>query len=434
MLDIRYIREHPDEVKDALRKKHMIAGLDQLLDMDRAHRKVLQQVESLRAEANALADEIGRAKAEKQENVFAQLLHQADDIKGKLRTLEPAELEQRKKLEEMFLSVPNIPLPDVPEGKDASENVVLREEGEKPHFSFPPKDYLTLAKELDLLDMERAGKVSGSRFGYLKNEAALLEFALVQFVFPRLHKEGFIPIVPPVLIRQDLASGIGYPNFYEGGDAFSVPNDALYLVGTSEHTLIPMHKDEILDASQLPLRYVAFSSCFRREAGSYGKDTKGILRVHQFDKVEMVSFTKPEQSLEEFSFLQRMEEAIVQELKIPYRVIKMCTGDLGFPSAAKQDLEAWLPGQNDGKGEYRETHSASLLTDFQARRLNIRFKSQGSEEGNRELRHVHTLNATAVAIGRMLIAIIENYQQEDGSVLVPEALRPYVGFEQITKK
>jgi seryl-tRNA synthetase len=256
----------------------------------------------------------------------------------------------------------------------------------------------------------------------LKNEAVLLEFALVQFALNRLLKKGFIPIVPPVMIREEMMQGLGYiDSEKDREERYFLEKDKFYLVGTSEQSVVPMHADEIFNEKDLPRRYAAFSTCFRREAGSYGKDIHGILRVHQFDKVEMVSFMKPEDSREEHKFLLAIQEELIRELKIPYRVVALSTGDLSHPSAATYDIEAWLPGQNEGMGQYRETHSCSNTTDFQARRLGIKFRRSGKTE------FVHILNGTAFAIGRMLIAILENYQREDGLVRVPEALQSYMG-------
>jgi seryl-tRNA synthetase len=327
-------------------------------------------------------------------------------------------------LNELLYQVPNLPFDDVPVGKDETENVVLREWGKKPEFNFKFKDYLILAENLDLIDVKRAAKTSGTRFGFLKREAAILEFALINFVFDMLVPEGFIPVVPPVMIKPEPFRGMGY---LERGaeEVYFIPKDNLYLIGTAEQIIGPMHMDEIFKEEDLPKRYIGFSSCFRREAGSYGKDTRGIFRVHQFDKVEMFSFCKPEDSIREHHFFLSLEEKLMQSLKIPYRVVQMCTGDLGDPAAAKYDIEAWIPSQ----GRYRETHSTSNCTDFQARRLNIKYR----DKKTRKLKFVHTINGTAFAIGRTIIAIFENYQQKDGTILIPEVLQKYTGFEKIGK-
>lgn len=429
MLDIRFIRKNPKKVKEGCRKKQVKVDIDRLLELDERHRKLLQDIEALRAEKNKASEKIAKAKGKEK----IKLINEMKEVDAKTDNLEP----ELKKIEEEFnklmLQVPNMPLDEVPVGKDDSENKVVRVVGEKPKFSakggFKPKSYLEIAEKLDLIDTKRAAKVAGSRFGYIKREAVLLEFALIKFAFNTLTKEGFIPVVPPVMLNEKAMRAMGY---LERGseEVYQTKQDGLYLVGTSEQSIGPLHIDEIFAEKDLPRRYAAFSTCFRREAGSYGKDTKGILRVHQFDKVEMFSFTKPEESKKEHQFLLSMEEKLVQALKLPYRVVQMCTGDLGNPAANKIDIECWMPGQN----EYRETHSTSNCTDFQARRLNVRYK-QKTENKEQRTEFVHTLNGTAVAIGRMLIAIIENYQQKDGSVRIPEVLKLYLrGLEVIKAK
>lgn len=316
--------------------------------------------------------------------------------------------------------------PDVPVGKDESENVVLRQVGKKPEFDFEPRDYMEIASVLDLIDIQRAAKVSGSRFGYLKNEAALLEFALVSYAFEILRNENFSPVIPPVMIKRRSMDAMGYIDTEEDRqERYFFPDDDLYLVGTSEQSIGPMHMDEILDENRLPLRYAGFSTCFRREAGSYGKDTKGILRVHQFDKIEMFSFTRPEDSATEHKLMLEIEEKLMQGLGLPYQVVVLCSSDFARPSAATFDIETWIPSE----GCFRETHSTSNCTDYQSRRLNIRFKDK--KTGKTEF--VHTLNGTAFAMGRIIIAILENFQQKDGSVLVPQVLQKYTGFEKIQK-
>jgi seryl-tRNA synthetase len=314
--------------------------------------------------------------------------------------------------------IPNPPLPEVPEGRDETENVVVREVGEEPIFDFVPKDYMKVSERLDIIDTKRAAKVSGSRFGYLKGDLVLLEFALVRLAMDILTKEGFIPVIPPVMLNHKAMDGMGYLT-RGGSEVYQVEKDDLYLVGTSEQSIGAMHMDEILDQRDLPRRYVGFSTCFRREAGSYGKDTK---------EAEMFSFCEPEKSRDEHDFILAMEEKLVRILGIPYRVVQMCSGDLGDPAADKRDIECWMPGM----GEYRETHSCSNCTDFQARRLKVRYRAREQGPGQAKLRFVHTLNGTAYAIGRMIIAIIENFQQADGTVLIPDALKGFMaGIESI---
>jgi seryl-tRNA synthetase len=281
---------------------------------------------------------------------------------------------------------------------------------------------MELGENLDLIDTERAGKVAGSRFGYLKNELPLLEFALINLVMDTVRKEGFIPVLPPVMLKEQMARGTGYFESGDRNEAYYLPDDQMFLVGTSEQSLVAMHADEVLNEKDLPIRYVGFSTCFRREAGSYGKDTKGILRVHQVDKLEMVIFSKQEDSKKEHELILQIEEKLMKSLGLPYQVINICTGDLGRPAAKKYDIETWLPSEN----KYRETHSCSNCTDFQARRLNIRYKDKAGK-----MQFAHTLNGTAFAIGRILIMLMENYQQKDGSIKVPRVLQKYTGFKVI---
>lgn len=412
MLDINFIRQNPDKVKEGCKKKQVKVNIDKLLELDKKHRKLLQEIEALRAEKNKASGKIAQAKGKEK----IKLIYKMKKVDAKGDKLVPKLKKIDGEFNKLMLQVPNMPLREVPVGKNESENKVVREVGDKPKFDFKPKDYMEIAEKLDLIDTKRAAKVAGSRFGYLKNEAVLIEFALIQFVFDILAKERFIPVVPPVMLNEKAMRAMGY---LERGseEVYQTKQDGLYLVGTSEQSIGAMHMDEVFAEIDLPRRYAAFSTCFRREAGSYGKDTKGILRVHQFDKMEMFSFAKPEDSKSEHQFLLSMEEKVVQALKLPYRVVQMCTGDLGDPAANKIDVECWMPGQ----GTYRETHSTSNCTDFQARRLNIRYKNADG------LNYTHTLNGTAVAIGRMLIAIIENYQQKDGSIKIPEALKSYLG-------
>lgn len=420
MLDIKFIREHPDKVKEGVKNKGVEIDIDRLLELDRERRALLQEVEGLRAEQNKATEEIAKTKEGKEKK-----LEEMKELKEGLKDKEKKLGELSEELEKLLLTVPNLPFDDVPVGKDESENKVIREEGERAKFDFTPKNYLEIAEKLDLIDIERAAKVSGSRFGYIKKELVLLELALVKLVMDETAKEGFIPVVPPALISEDSMRGMGYME-RGGEEIYHLEKDNLYLVGTAEQSIGPMHQNEVFSENELPKRYVAFSSCFRREAGSYGKDTKGILRVHQFDKVEMFSFCKPDESRKEHELFLKLEERLMKLLKIPYRIVNICTGDLGDPAASKFDVEAWMPGES----QYRETHSTSNTTDYQARRLNIRYRSL--TDNYSLLKFVHTINGTAFAIGRTLIAIIENYQSRDGSIKVPEALQKYVGFSQIS--
>lgn len=408
MLDIKFIRQNPDKVKEDARKRGVDINIDRLLEIDEERRKLLQEIEGQKAEQN---------KASAQKITDNDKLEQLKELKNKIKELEEKLKEINEEYNKLMYQMPNLLNDDVPEGKDERDNKIIREVGKKIDFDFKPKDYLEIAEKLDIIDTKRAAKVSGSRFGYLKGDAALLEFALIQFAFDILIKEKFIPIIPPVFIKPEAMKGMGYiDSEKDKEERYFFEKDNLYLVGTSEQSVGPMHTDEVFEQSELPKRYAAFSTCFRREAGSYGKDTKGILRVHQFDKVEMFSFTEPQKSKDEHKLLLSLEEKIMQELKIPYRMVHLCGGDLARPSVSTYDIEAWLPGQ----GTYRETHSTSNTTDFQSRRLNIRYKSK---EGTQ---YVHTLNGTAIALGRMIIAIIENYQQKDGSIKIPKVLQRYL--------
>lgn len=422
MLDIKFIRKNPNKVKEGCQKKQVQVDIDKLLELDKKRREILQALEDMRAQKNKANKEIQKAKDKKVREKIILEMKELDKNSDRITTTLK---EIEKELNSLMLQIPNLPQDDVPVGKDEKENKVIKTVGQIPKFDFKPKDYMEIAKNFDLIDTERASKVSGSRFGYLKREAALIEIALVKFAFDTLLKEGFIPVVPPVLIRPEMMKGMGYIDTEEDlAERYFLEKDKLFLVGTAEQSIGPMHSNEIFLEKELPKRYAGFSSCFREEAGAYGKDTKGILRVHQFDKVEMFSFSLPEKSKEEHLFLLKMAENLMQSLKLPYRVVQLCTGDLSRPSAATFDIETWLPGQN----KYRETHSISNCTDFQARRLNIRYRAKDGK-----LNFVHTLNGTAFAIGRTLIAIIENYQQKDGSIKIPEVLHPYLSFKEIKR-
>lgn len=403
MLDIKYIRENKKEVLNGIKAKGFDVDIDLLLKFNEEMVGLRKQIEELNSERKKTAEEKNVEKGKKLKITLAELGRQEKIL--------------LEKIDEISRKIPNLPLQEVPIGKDETENVVLREIGEKPEFNFPAKDYMTLAESLGWIDTERAGKAIGGRFGYLLRDAVDLEFALAHFAFDVLKKEGFIPIVPPVFLKPEAMRGMGYLDYNED-EVYHLEKDDLYLIGTSEQAIGAMHMNEILDAKKLPLRYAGFSSCFRREAGSYGKDTKGILRVHQFDKIEMFSFTKPEDSKKEHEFLLGVEEKLMKALQVPYHVLQICTGDLGVQAANKYDIEAWLPGQN----QYRETHSTSNDTDFQSRRLGIKYKN--FETGKNEF--VHTLNGTAFAIGRMIIAVMENYQEKDGTIKIPTVLEGYI--------
>ncbi len=430
MLDINLIRNNPDLVKQGIVSKNVEPKLvDDFLALDERWRKLVKDGDDLRAQQKKLSEE--------------RKIEEAKEIKEKTKANEEELKEVETEREKILYLLPNLPLENVRVGKDESENEVLRKWGEATSLEFSAKDHLELGEDLGVIDSKSAGKVSGSRFSYLKGKLAQMEFALIQFAINALSdneaiseiiaKNGinvltktFTPVIPPVLIRREMMQAMGYMERGEE-EIYYFPKDDLTLVGTAEQSIGPMHSGEVFNAKDLPLRYLGFSTCFRREAGSYGKDTRGILRAHQFDKLEMFSITTAENSIEEHKFLLAVEEYLMQELKIPYQVIDICSGDLGDPAAAKFDIEAWMPGQDEGKGQYRETHSTSNTTDFQSRRLNVRYKDQKGE-----MKFVHMLNGTAFAIGRTLIAIMENYQQKDGSILVPEVLRKYLNFDTIS--
>ena len=408
MLDIKFIRQSPEEVKQGLKKRNLgVETVDEILKLDEKKRQVLKKLEEGRAEINKKSKD----KPPPEE------IEELKKVKEKIKNFENELEDVDKNLNEKLFQLPNIPLPDVPVGKDEKNNVVLREVGKKPKFIFTPKKHYEIGESLDIIDTERAAKVSGSRFGYLKGQAALLEFALINFVLKKLVKKGFIPIIPPVLINEEMMKGMGYIDTEaDREERYFLEKDKQYLIGTSEQAIGPMYSDEILEEKNLPLRFVGFSSCFRREAGSYGKDVRGIMRVHQFDKLEMFSYSKPEDSTKEHKFLLAVEEELIKELGLAYRIVHLSTGDLSRPSASTFDIETWFPGLD----EYKETHSCSNTTDFQARRLNIRLKRK-----NGGFDFVHMLNGTAIAIGRIILAILENYQQKDGTIKVPKALKKY---------
>lgn len=410
MIDLKYLRENPQKVQAAAASKNINIDIQQILDLDDNYSRLNKEVQNLRAERNIAA---------KSRNI-----ERGKEIKEKLDSLESRLNQIQQDLTLLLLQIPALPKDDVKIGKNDAENDVIKTVGQIPQFGFSPKDHVELGEKLDIIDIERAAKVSGARFYYLKNEGALLEIALLRYALDKLFAKGFIFVVPPTIISKDIMSALGYMEGEGKEDMFYLEGEGKVLVGTAEQSIVPMHKDETFNASDLPRRYVGYSSSFRREAGSYGKDTRGILRVHEFHKVEMVSFTAEGKDDEEHDFLLSIEEEMFQELGIAYRVVKMCTGDLGFPAERKYDIEAWIPTQE----KYREVTSTSTTGNFQARRLNIKYRDGENKK------HACILNGTAFAIGRTLIAILENYQQEDGSVIIPKVLQKYTGFDRISPK
>jgi len=418
VVDLRSLREDPQTFRQALRRRGRDPSLvDQALELDRSWREALQEVERLRAQQNRASEEVARLAPEAR----GQKIAEVRELAARLRELEPEVRRRREELERVLLLFPNTPHPTVPDGVGEQDNVVVRTWGTPPRFDFEPKDHVELGLRLGILDFERAAKVSGSRFYYLLGKGALLEMALVRYALDRLLAHGFVPVIPPVLVRPEIITGAWGGATFDPQQTYRVAEDDLALIGTSEQSLAGFYRDEVLDAQRLPVRFAGISWCFRREAGAHGRETRGLYRVHQFDKVEMFSFAHPERSWEEHEFLVSVEEEILQGLGIPYRVVLLCAGDLGTASAKTYDLEAWMPG----RGAYGEVTSCSNTTDFQARRLNVRFRERGRTE------FVHTLNGTALATSRVLIALLENYQQPDGSVRIPEALVPYTGFDRV---
>jgi seryl-tRNA synthetase len=415
MLDPKLIRENPKLVERKALEKGIKINIDHISELDARFREIDLLVQKLREERNKLAKNISTSENKE------EAISKGRQIREKLEKEEKALDAIREEHQKALMTIPNLTKDDVKVGKDESENDVIRKHGTPRKFDFKPKDHLELGEALDIIDVKTAAKVSGPRFAYLKNDGALLEFALKQFAFDTLVKEGFTPIIPPVLIKKEIMEGLGYTQMGEGENIFSLDKDDFYLVATAEQSIVPMFKDEILNKKDLPKRFVGFSTCFRREAGSYGKDTKGIFRVHQFDKVEMVSFVEEGKDDEEHEYLLSLEENFFKALEIPYQVVKMCSGDLGFPAARKYDIEAWIPSQE----RYREVTSVSTVTDFQSRRLNMKY--QDGEQKN----YLYVLNGTAYSMNRPIIAILENNQQEDGSVLVPEVLQKYINKKVI---
>jgi len=412
MINLKDLLKNPEKYRQNMIERNLDQSLiDEIISLKTKINSLTQKRDDIRAFINKFS------KTKPDEKTIKEIKQK----KEKLKKIETEIKSLESQLEEKVELVPNLKSPDVPIGKDETDNVILRIWGEIYNFDFEPKDHVELGKIYDLIDIERAGKIAGSRFYYLKNQAVLLEFALINFVYDLLLPEGFIPIIPPVFIKEKYYRGMGRLNQAQKEERYYLPQDDLYLVGSAEHTIGPYFADEILNEKDLPKRFLGFSTCFRREAGSYGKDVRGILRTHQFDKIEMFSFTLPEKSEEEHQFLLSLQEKIMQQLKLPYRVVLICSGDLGFTDYKQYDLETWLPGQN----KYRETHSCSNTTDFQARGINARFRRQ-----NGKIEYLHMLNGTALAIGRIIIALLENYQRKN-YIEVPEVLQKYLPFKRI---
>ncbi|MFZ3386651.1 MAG: serine--tRNA ligase [Candidatus Hydromicrobium sp.] len=420
MIDLELFRKNPQIFESEINNRGLKINTSIGLELDKVKRDLIFKIDRLRSEKNLASKIISGLKEEEKNKKIDQMKKINDDLKKMEADL--AEVEDKFIIH--FSTYPNLSHNTTPVGKDESGNVVQSYYGKKPEFDFKPKSHVDLGVNLDILDEKRAAKISGSRFVFLKNEAVLLEFALIQYVLGILIHKGFTPLLPPLLVKETAMYGTGFFPV-EKTQYYKTELDDLFLIGTSEVPLCAYHSDEFLDADRLPLKYTAFSTCFRREAGTYGKDLGGLFRVHQFDKVEMFIFAHPEKSWEEYEKLRGILEEIMQGFKFHYRIVNMCTGDIGAPNAKKYDLEAWLPEQK----RYRELASCSHDTDFQARRLNIKYRDGKKKE------LVHTMNSTACAVGRTLIAIYENYQDGDGNIKVPEVLQPYMGgIEIISRK
>jgi seryl-tRNA synthetase len=419
MLDINYIREHLDEVKANCRNRNVTADVDGAVRLDDERKRLVQEAQTLQQRANEVQKQTGKEKDPAKRQALIEEGRKLREQVGAL-TAQTKEVEERR--DAVLRTIPNLSHPDAPVGTTAEDNKVLRTWGEPRKFDFPPKDHVAIAEALDLVDFEAGSRVAGQKFYFLKNEAVLLELALVHYAMTELRKAGYTPIITPDLARVDVLEGIGFIPRGPETQIYSIANSDLCLIATAEITLGGMHQGEILDTARLPLKYIGLSHCFRTEAGAPGRDTRGLYRVHQFTKVEMFVFCLPEESDKIHQELLQIEERIFQGLGLPYQAIDTCTGDLGGPAYRKFDLEAWMPGRGQ-HGEYGEVTSTSNCTDYQARRLGIRYRPAG-QKGTR---FVHTLNGTAVAAGRAMLAILENDQQADGSVTVPEVLRPWMG-------
>lgn len=431
MLDIRFVRENPEKVQENARRKGYDVSIDELLQADAARRELSQKADELREQRNAISSQMkgGRPNDE--------LVATAKGIKEQLTLLEDDFRVADEKFVSLLKKVPNMAAEDVPVGASEDENVVAKKVGEPTKFDFMPKTHMDIALHHDWIDKERAAKVAGSRFAYIKGEMVRLQLAVVNYVLDtvssaetlaeiargaglEVNTKPFVPVLPPLMIRTELYDAMD--RLEPRDDRYKLEDDDLWLQGSAEHVLGSQHADEILDESQLPLRYVGYATSFRREAGTYGKDMEGILRMHQFDKLEMESFTTGERGLDEHLLFVAIQEYLLAGLGLPYQVIQKCTADIGKPNARGIDMETWLPGQD----KYRETHTADYMTDYQARRLRTRVRRESGE-----LELVHTNDATAFALGRIMIAIIENYQTEDGNVRIPEVLRPYLGGREL---
>jgi seryl-tRNA synthetase len=429
MLDLRFVRENAEAVRAGLARRGVTFDLTEFLALDARRRAAQQEIESLRRKRNEVSEEIGRLKKDGQraEDKVTEMRAVGDQIASLENSTREVEESQRN----ILLTIPNLPHASVPDGKDENDNREIRrwspEGGEPPRFSFEPKPHWDIAEFLDIIDFDRAAKITGARFALYKGQGAQLERALINFMLD-LHttEHGYLEVLPPFMVNKTSMTATGQlPKFEE--ELFKVENGTYYLIPTAEVPVTNIHQEEILPEEKLPVLYTAYTPCFRREAGSYGKDTRGLIRQHQFNKVELVKFVRPDTSYDELEKLTGNAEEVLKRLGLSYRVIVLCTGDMGFAAAKTYDIEVWLPAQN----KYREISSCSNFEDFQARRGNIRYRPKGSKKT--EL--VHTLNGSGLAVGRTVVAILENFQQPDGSVVIPEVLRPYMGgAERIVRR
>jgi seryl-tRNA synthetase len=417
MLDVKVLREDLTRVKERMATRGTEIDWDEFVYLDQQRRDTLARVEKLKERKNRLSGEIGKVK--KSGGDATVLMREVEEVSEMIRKGEEPLAEIEARFEKFMLTVPNLPEPSVPVGTSAAENKEVHRWGDPPQFDFPAKNHWDIGEELGILDFSRAAKIAGARFALYKDAGARLERALINFMLD-LHtqKHGYREVLPPFLVNRDAMTGTGQlPKFEE--DLFRVSEPDFFLIPTAEVPVTNIHREEILERGQLPILYVAYTPCFRREAGSYGQDVRGLIRQHQFNKVELVKFAEPERSYEELEKLVANAETVLQQLRLPYRVVELCTGDLGFAAAKTYDLEVWLPGQS----AYREISSCSNFEDFQARRAQIRYR----KEPKGKPIFVHTLNGSGLAVGRTLVAVLENYQQKDGSVVIPEILRPYMG-------
>ena len=420
MLDSRFVRDNIDLLKEALVKRGYDADLSDFINLEKERLELLRESEELRNKRNVVSEEIAKMKRQK---LDAQpLIAEMKIVSDRIKSLEESLIKIEEKNFFFLLNLPNIPHHTVPQGKDETENKEIMRWGEIREFDFTPLNHWDIGETLDIIDFERGGKIAGSRFSVLKGQGARLERALINFMLDLNTSKGYREIFPPLMVNRDTMTGTGQLPKFEA-ELFRIADPEYFLIPTAEVPVTNLHRQEILRENQLPIYYTAYTPCFRREAGSYGKDVRGLIRQHQFNKVELVKFTKPENSYDELEKLTADAEDILQRLKLPYRKIVLCTGDMGFSSAKTYDLEVWLPGQQ----RYREISSCSNFEDFQSRRANIRFK----REGKKGTEFVHTLNGSGLALGRTLVAVLENYQQKDGTVLVPEVLIPYMNADII---